>query len=65
MNVRTARSLFLAVCIIIVILLLTEVITPVVSGALFAAALLVIGIASRGFTRARRKQDQSGNAAPE
>ena len=65
MNARTAVLSFLAVCIVLVILLLTETITPVVGGSLFAAALVIVGIASRGFTRANQRQDQSVNKSPE
>lgn len=65
MNARTAVLLFLAVCIILVVLLLTGTISAVVSGALFAVALVIVGIASRGFTRTYHRQDQPGNKSPE
>lgn len=60
MNARAAILVFLAVCIILAVLLLTDTITSVVAGSLFAAALVIVGIASRGFTRMKHTQDQSG-----
>jgi hypothetical protein len=46
-----AGLLFLVVCIVLAALLLAHVIKPVVSGAIFAIALVVFGIVSRGFRR--------------
>ena len=46
-----AGLLFLGVCIGLSALLLAHVIKPVVSGALFAIALVVLGLLSRGFRR--------------
>jgi len=54
MDKRTAGFLFLGLCIILAILLLTSVITPLASGCIFAVALVLLG----GFSRAFRKQGQ-------
>jgi len=51
MNRRTAGLLFLGVCIILAALLLTQRITPVASAAVFAVALVLFGLLSRGFRR--------------
>ncbi len=51
MRGRTAGFLFLGICIILAVLLLTEIIKPVLSGALFAAALVLLGGFSGGFRR--------------
>jgi hypothetical protein len=52
---RTIASLsFLSVCVVLAALLLTRTITPVVSGFVFAAALVVFGGVSRGFRRGGR-----------
>ncbi len=51
MNGRTAVLLFLGVCVILALLLLTRSIRPVVSGAVFAIALVVLGVLSRGFRK--------------
>jgi type IV secretory pathway TrbL component len=61
MNRKTASLSFLAVCVLLAILLLTSVITPIISGLIFAVALVALGIVSKGFTRNREK-DQT-NAA--
>lgn len=47
MNKRTAGFLFLSVCIVLAILLLTKTITPIVSGCVFALALVLFGGISR------------------
>jgi uncharacterized membrane protein len=52
MKGKTAGFLFLAVCVILAVLLLTSAITPVVSGTVFAFVLAALGIMSRGFRRA-------------
>ncbi len=54
MNGRVAGFLFLGVCLILAVLLLTRTITPLVSGTVFAAALVVFGGLSRGFGRQGR-----------
>ena len=51
MDRKFALGLFLATCIILAILLITQVITPTVSGVLFAIALVVFGGLSRGFRK--------------
>jgi hypothetical protein len=48
MNKRTANLLFVGTCFILAILLLMDRITPLVSGCIFALALAILGIASRG-----------------
>ncbi len=49
MNGKTARIVFLVVCLGLAVLLLTGVITFLVSGCIFAAALVILGGMSRGF----------------
>ena len=49
MSARVAVVLFLAVCVVLAALLMVQAITPVMSGVLFAVALVVFGVASRGF----------------
>lgn len=56
MNRKTAGFLFLAVCIILAILLLTKTIFSTVSGILFAVALVLFGVLSNGFQNAVKKQ---------
>ncbi len=51
MKGRIAGFLFLGICVLLAILLLAGAISPVVSGALFAAALVVLGGFSGGFRR--------------
>ena len=51
MNNRTAGLLFLLVCIALSVLLITKVIGIVLGGIIFAIALVVIGLFSRGFKR--------------
>ncbi len=55
MNGKTAALLFVAVCVILALLLVTGLIGPLLSGALFAVALIALGTVSGGF----RKQDKS------
>ena len=52
MKGKTAGLLFLAVCVILAVLLLTSAIEPPVSGIVFAVVLAVLGITSRGFMKA-------------
>jgi len=59
MNGRTAGFLFLGVCIILAILLLTKTISSTVSGALFAVALIIFGGLSRGFKKSREDSQPS------
>lgn len=51
MSRRTAGLAFLGLCIVLAALLLAQVITPIVSGCIFAVALVAFGLASRGFAR--------------
>lgn len=51
MNKKTAGLLFLGICIVLAVLLLLKAIPPLVSGGVFALALLVLGGVSLGFTR--------------
>ena len=51
MNGRTAGLAFLGVCVILALLLLMRSIRPVLGGAIFAIALVVLGGLSRGFQR--------------
>lgn len=46
---QTAGFLFLCVCVALAVLLLTDAITPLVSGEIFAVALVLLGVLSRGF----------------
>lgn len=50
MKRKTAALSFLAICLALAILLLTNTISPMVGGILFAIALVLFGVASRGFT---------------
>ncbi len=49
MGKKTARFLFLGICLILAVLLLTNTISPLVSGLIFAISLVTLGIASKGF----------------
>ena len=49
MNRRLALSLLLATTVVIAILLILDVITPPVSGIIFAVALVLFGALSRGY----------------
>ncbi len=51
MKFKTAAILFLIICLIIVILLLTDSISGFVAGILFALALVIIGVLSKGFKK--------------
>ena len=51
MNGRLARFAFLGVCAVLALLLVARRITPLMSGAVFAVSLAVLGGASRGFRR--------------
>ncbi len=53
MNGRTARFLFLGICVILAILLITKTISPILSGSIFAIALVVLGGLSQGFKKPR------------
>jgi hypothetical protein len=51
MNGITARIFFLGACIVLAILLLKQVVTTIVGGIIFAAALAVFGGLSNGFRK--------------
>ena len=51
MKFKTAAILFLIICVIIVILLLTDYINNFVAGILFALALVIIGVFTKGFKK--------------
>lgn len=53
MNKNIAAMVFLAVCIVLALLLLSGTISPLVSGAVFAVALVVLGFLSGGFRHQR------------
>ncbi len=54
MDGRVAGLVFLGVCVVLATLLLARVITPVISGSVFAIALALLGGVSRGFRRRGR-----------
>ncbi len=51
MKSKAANIIFLIVCVILAILLLTNLINSTVSGIIFAIALVLLGILSKGFKR--------------
>ena len=51
MNRKIAGFSFLGACIIIAILLLTQVVTPIAGAIIFAVALVVCGGSSKGFRK--------------
>jgi hypothetical protein len=51
MNRRLAVFVLLGICLVIVLLLLTRWISFIVAALVFAIALVVIGLLSRGFTK--------------
>ena len=51
MRRKEAGLAFLGVCVVLAILLVAKRITPVVSGGIFAIALVSFGLLSRGFRR--------------
>jgi hypothetical protein len=57
MKRKYAIGIFICVCLLLTILLLTNIITSIVSGVIFAVALMVFGSLSRGF----RGKDESAN----
>lgn len=56
MDGRIAGFIFLGVCVVLAGLLFAGTISPLTGGALFAAALVLLGGGSRGF---RRRKDPS------
>lgn len=51
MNRKMAGLGFLGVCLVLAVLLLAKIISPVLSGTIFAVALAGFGICSRGFKK--------------
>jgi len=51
MGKRTAGILFLGICLLLAILLITRTITFLVSGSVFAISLVALGTASKGFRK--------------
>jgi hypothetical protein len=51
MNRKTAAVLLLAACVVIAALLLAGYITTPISGILFAASLVTLGVLSQGFRK--------------
>jgi hypothetical protein len=51
MSRKTAAFSFLGICVVLAILLLIKAITPLVSGSIFAIALVLFGVFSRGFRK--------------
>jgi hypothetical protein len=49
MNRKSASLIFLGVCIILAILLLTHSVSSTTSGIIFAIALVLFGVISKGF----------------
>jgi hypothetical protein len=51
MNRKKAGIFFLGTCVILAILLLTQVLTPIVGAIVFAVALVAFGVPSNGFRK--------------
>ena len=51
MNRKYAGMLFLGVCLVLAVLLLTGTIAPLTSGIIFAIALILFGGLSKGFQK--------------
>jgi len=51
MGKRTAGYVFLGICLLLAVLLITSAITPLVSGLIFAVSLVTVGIAAKGFRK--------------
>lgn len=47
MSGKTAGLIFLGICLILAALLLTKVITPLISGGVFAVALVALGLSRK------------------
>ena len=52
MNGKTAGLTFFGICIILAVLLIIKAITSITSGIIFAIALVVLGVSSKGFKKA-------------
>jgi uncharacterized membrane protein len=55
MNRKSASLLFLVICIVLTILLLTKTISSTMSGSIFTLALIILGGASKRFTNKNGK----------
>jgi hypothetical protein len=51
MNKKPASLTFLGICVVLAVLLVAKAISPILSGTIFAIALVGFGILSRGFTK--------------
>jgi len=51
MNGKKARLFFVGTCLILAILMLTQVLTPIVGGIIFVVALVTFGAPSNGFRK--------------
>jgi len=51
MDRKLAVFIFIGICIVLAILLLVGAITPLVSGVIFAVALVLLGLLSWGFKK--------------
>lgn len=51
MKGKSALTIFLGICVVLAILLITQVITPVISRCIFAISLVVFGGMYRGFRK--------------
>ena len=51
MNRKLAVTIFIGICVVLAILLLVGTITPLVSGIIFAVALVLLGLLSWGFRK--------------
>jgi hypothetical protein len=51
MDSKLALGLFLATCVVLAILLIMQIISPIISSAIFAVALILFGGLSRGFRK--------------
>jgi len=51
MNRKAAGFIFLGICLILAILLITKLISPLLSGTIFAIALVLLGGYSKGFRK--------------
>jgi hypothetical protein len=51
MKASNARIAFFIICLALAVLLVMKVLTTILTGALFALALVTLGLASRGFRK--------------
>ncbi len=59
MNRNTASISFLVICLTLGALLLTQVITPIVSAAIFSIALVLFGSLSKGFRTKKESAEKN------